>query len=1125
MNAAIRSLITRAQSRRAAATRLCVSTLLLVVGCMDALPTNARGVAEGVGTPPVTAVRRSITTVTGFTFLSPTVRTPTAPVGTFDPARAPTVRIVCVSAAAPNCPTVATLSMGTGANDIKLDVALQEYRVNWTSPSTLETGGGRYRIDVLDGTTVLGSADAWVTITTRDAALASDAQIAIIRGKPVSIRFRITTQSFTDALNGAPDAPAVQAFADARAPLQPSDFDQNHPDLRPLRVSFNTVLLRLKADATVGATNALLRSVNATLIGGSRGIANRVPGLLVLRFNTTTHAQLAAILDVLKASPLVLGAVPEALLSDAALPTRGASVPLNWNWDLRPAVGGTWGLKTARVPQMWNLNKAVQQQGTLVRTGVWEVFDVARHTDLPIPQRLGSDPVQTGAHATQVAGIIGALHGNGGIDGVTPFANLVTMRINSTSDQVAQIRDWSAANIRVVNASFTYDWFGVGQSTLATIATSSIASLFMDVMGGIMRDGFERLSVEGATLPIVVVAAGNESSPNAPFPTRLAGPLQNAGVAQGVASIIVVEALARAFGTGPLETRVERTSFTAVGGHVAAAGEEVMSTTTNDAFAESINGTSFSAPLVAGVVSYLLATYPTIPAPTMTRNVVRDLLIAQGVPVPNSNAPSVDAFATLLSADALMGSDFVLRSLLDVDDGTADGNTRVDLTTGTELISTVVGGDRVINMADFRRWRDWRLQSEIFTGTSINGRPDHPARDLNGDGVFTPDQTVENIYPRGDFNGDGRISSTATRTMPAATGGGAQTDLDVFRRLFNDPLYAAAELPELLVSGDIDFRTTRCMAINGAFVAHTTIKRPGESAVYKFRELRAGTTQQMYTVPAVSGAYLARIDVFDAAGNLLGFNEQDVVVGLGSDALVDMPCYRLQVTIDAPTSVSGGQATGFGVTAMLIDVATGLAVPAGGANVSMTSTNASPGSAFGVTNSSGSYGVQVTPSTNATSMTIRFTVRTTSGLTATVEATRSYGGVVLVSPSSLSLQVLGGAVAGRFPSPVRFRARASSIPGTTIEPGSTIEWTTSARGNGSGFSGFGPVNLLNFVFVGDPATTGGTNTLDFFGTATFTMPPIGSGITLTVRACLLKNGVQQLQTSGLPYCVMLDLFY
>jgi hypothetical protein len=75
--------------------------------------------------------------------------------------------------------------------------------------------------------------------------------------------------------------------------------------------------------------------------------------------------------------------------------------------------------------------------------------------------------------------------------------------------------------------------------------------------------------------------------------------------------------------------------------------------------------------------------------------------------------------------------------------------------------------------------------------------------DVNDDEV-TEDGTKESIFPRGDFNGDGKLSIEAQDSafVPGAVGERA-SDLDVLKYLFDDPDYLASDLDTLVFSQDL----------------------------------------------------------------------------------------------------------------------------------------------------------------------------------------------------------------------------------------------------------------------------------------------------------------------------------
>jgi len=196
-----------------------------------------------------------------------------------------------------------------------------------------------------------------------------------------------------------------------------------------------------------------------------------------------------------------------------------------------------------------------------------------------------------------------------------------------------------------------------------------------------------------------------------------------------------------------------------MGGHVSAPGGRILSTVGSNISGRSdyelMSGTSMAAPHVAGLASYLLA--------------LDDKL-------------TVAELRGLLTGAAYTRT----AALADVDDGTADGNLRVDPVTGS-TIDTIEHadkrhGDGHVTMQDFRAWRDAYLQvhANDFTTAgftvSLDGGSSHFKDDLNMDGCANGSAAspahpsgipappggcagapAEDIDPRYDLNGDGRI--------------------------------------------------------------------------------------------------------------------------------------------------------------------------------------------------------------------------------------------------------------------------------------------------------------------------------------------------------------------------------
>jgi hypothetical protein len=131
-------------------------------------------------------------TVPGFYFLPPMVPQPSYS-GTFDAALQPRVEIcelsgsVCVT-------TIATFTFGSGPTNVKLDAANEQYSVNWkTSDYNLDTSKN-YRINVYQGSFLLGYADVDVVGAAKDLKNVDTNQyIPLLDDRTLPIKFRIET--------------------------------------------------------------------------------------------------------------------------------------------------------------------------------------------------------------------------------------------------------------------------------------------------------------------------------------------------------------------------------------------------------------------------------------------------------------------------------------------------------------------------------------------------------------------------------------------------------------------------------------------------------------------------------------------------------------------------------------------------------------------------------------------------------------------------------------------------------------------------------------------------------------------------------------------------------------------
>jgi hypothetical protein len=205
-------------------------------------------------------------------------------------------------------------------------------------------------------------------------------------------------------------------------------------------------------------------------------------------------------------------------------------------------------------------------------------------------------------------------------------------------------------------------------------------------------------------------------------------------------------------------------------------------------------------------------------------------------------------------------------------------------------------------MSDFRRWRDWFLQANDYPDLALDGDNDHPKKDLNHDGPVFPG-TYENVFPDGDFNGDGKLDLNATNYMPGyvrdqvGTPEEANlTDLQVLQMLFNDPDYRASDLPDLIESADIHVNPSACMGVPGAYETETEIYEAATGASVDGRTTSDSPWSHIYTLPVVAGGYRVHVQVINSNGDKVGFAQRTFPAQLGSDSWFAPTCGAITLT-------------------------------------------------------------------------------------------------------------------------------------------------------------------------------------------------------------------------------------
>jgi hypothetical protein len=784
----------------------------------------------------------------------------------------------------PPAPVVATVEVAPDSSDVLV------------GESTTLTAVARDA----QGAQVAGTSFSWATDDGAIATVSSTGEVTAVAVGKTSVTAtaagKIGTATIVvrpDTLVGASGASAPRAIVTRRFIARDQDYSTGAPDLPGLELSFNTVTVSIEPTATVGQVNGLLRDLGADIVGGRKAADQTMPGHLVLRLPTKSHAEMLTRLETIRQHPGVRRAARDVILGPTVLPKGGANIASGWSYGLQ-AGGGNWGLEEIRAPAMWNLNRAVAEFGRRTRTGIFD-DGPSQQRDIVIAGNL--TPSKKLNHGTQVAGIIAATFDNAeGIEGVTPFADLYVAGIRSYGEVLASVLELFPlqTDVAVLNLSLGYNWYSA--SPPVDFRTNLAAQRQANDDGETFTEFLADLAQQGRRLPVVVAAAGNDAGTFIDADARYATPFANAGLAQGAAPVIVVEAS----DVGPI-----RAAFSNLGGHLSAPGVDIQSTRADGSYQvpnDEDDGTSFAAPFVTGLVSYLYSLDPNLPAPTMTTNPIRDLLVANGVTAFGLGAPRIDAFATVMDVDRVQGNTRVLKLLTDIDDGSVDGNLRLDAgglpNFDEDIDHDGQPGDGVVDMADFRRWRDWLLQAE---GTSLDGAPDHPKKDLNGDEVVGT-ATAENVHPRGDFNGDGKIHRGQKAPVRGALGGRSVTDLEVLQELFDDPNYQKTDLPALIDSYDLEVVGATCLAVGTAVSVDVTVKPFQGSSQLAHRVLDHVRPTSVITLAVSVPDVTVVVEARDDLGNPVGSSQISLSGSLGSHEGIEPDCasHPVQITTQSP---------------------------------------------------------------------------------------------------------------------------------------------------------------------------------------------------------------------------------
>jgi alpha-tubulin suppressor-like RCC1 family protein len=112
--------------------------------------------------------------------------------GTFDPALSPTVRICALEGSTCSSDDISAFNMSS-TPPVTLDTAGENYQVNWQTKGLDLSPNVNYRIRVFVGDVLLGFADVDVVASNRERGHVPPGFVALVKDKPLQIRFRIET--------------------------------------------------------------------------------------------------------------------------------------------------------------------------------------------------------------------------------------------------------------------------------------------------------------------------------------------------------------------------------------------------------------------------------------------------------------------------------------------------------------------------------------------------------------------------------------------------------------------------------------------------------------------------------------------------------------------------------------------------------------------------------------------------------------------------------------------------------------------------------------------------------------------------------------------------------------------
>jgi hypothetical protein len=454
----------------------------------------------------------------------------------------------------------------------------------------------------------------------------------------------------------------------------------------------------------------------------------------------------------------------------------------------------------SRIPQLWNWldygHRQVAQNGRHA-VSIMEFDFYTGHEDVP-SNVVSSGPAQgIGRHGVAVLGVAAANGTNTiGLQGVTPFADpirAITWQTNSTGgsalkgprlgDIAAQI--CGSPSSRIINVSSGIKHQSDPFTNTVSSSSSTTWATWMDDAGDLWASAFENVAESCTDKFLVLTSAGNDG-----VDTRYNHPIANIACRKElydrIPNFLTVENVRADGTTSPSSNRDVIRAGDVAGHAVSAGGTQVglLGNASSTAYRKS-SGTSYAAPFVAGLANFLWTLDP-----DLSVSQLKTLLMSLDAThlVPGSTSDLVDGYAAALHIDRIRGNQELQKALVDVDDGTLDGNLRTNSLAFEQSPDTIHTsdkrrGDGKVTMSDFRAFRDAFLEA-VNVDSNLDGLSTHFKRDLNFDGIaggapVSPEHPTdtktpsavnnapdEDVYARYDFNGNGRIDPGNLLTEP-----------------------------------------------------------------------------------------------------------------------------------------------------------------------------------------------------------------------------------------------------------------------------------------------------------------------------------------------------------------------